>query len=76
MTDTLKLVVGIAFLALFAWQFRHWFGGSWSVRRGLLFRLGGAALGALAPVPIEIGIPVGYVIGIAVSLTYNSVYEE
>ncbi len=76
MTDTLKLVVGTAFLALFAWQFRHWIGGSWSIRRGLLFRLGGAALGVLAPVPIEIGIPVGYAIGVAVSLTCNSVYEE
>ena len=76
MTDTLKFVVVAAFLALFAWQFRHWFGGSWSIRRGLLFRLGGAALGALAPVPIEIGIPVGYVIGVVVSLTYNSFYED
>ena len=76
MTDTLKLVAVTALFALFAWQFRHWFGGSWSIRRGLLFRLGGAALGALSPVPIEIGIPVGYVIGVAVSLTYNSVYEE
>ena len=73
MTDTLKLVVGMVFLALFAWQFRHWFGGSWSIRRGLLFRLGGVALGALAPVPIEIGVPVlrdrrRYIAGLQLSL--------
>jgi hypothetical protein len=76
MTDSLKFIVGVAFLAFFAWQFRHWFNGSWSIRRGLLFRLSGAVVGALTPVPIEIGIPVGYVIGVAISLTYNSVYDE
>ena len=76
MPDLLKTIVTAAFLAWFAWQFRHWFGGSWSFRRGLLFRFGGAFLGALTPLPIEIGLPAGYIVGVATSMAYNSIYDE
>jgi hypothetical protein len=76
MPDLLKTVVAAALLAWFGWQFRDWFGGSWSFRRGLLFRLGGAFLGAFTPLPIEIRLPVGYVCGVATSIVYNSIYDE
>lgn len=76
MSETVKMVFGAIFLCWFAWEFRRWFGGSWSVRRGLMFRIGGAILGVLAPVSAVIGIPVGYSAGVLVSLAYNIRYEE
>ncbi len=76
MPELLKITVAIAFLVWFGWQFRHWFAGSWSFRRGLLFRLGGAFLGALTPMPVELGLPAGYIVGVATSMAYNSIYEE
>lgn len=76
MSDTVKLILGAVFLGWLAWEFRHWFRGSWSVRRGLLFRIGGAALGALAPGSAIVGIPIGYVAGILVSLAYNLHYDD
>ena len=76
MIDMLQLVFGAVFLGWVVWEFRHWFGGSWSVRRGLMFRFGGAILGALAPGSAVIGIPVGYIVGILVSLAYNIRYDD
>lgn len=76
MSETVKLILGAILLGWIAWEFRHWFGGSWSLRRGLLFRAGGALLGALAPGSAVVGIPVGYAIGILVSLAYNVRYDE
>lgn len=76
MSEIVKMVFGVIFLCWFAWEFRRWFDGSWSVRRGLIFRIGGAILGALAPVSAVIGIPVGYAAGVLVSLAYNIRYEE
>ena len=75
MPEMLKIIVAAAFVAWFGWQFRHWFAGSWSFRRGILFRVAGALLGALTPMPIEVGLPVGYIVGVAASLAYNSIYE-
>ena len=76
MGDAVKLLLGAIFIGWFAWEFRHWFAGSWSVRRGLLFRIGGAILGALAPGPAVVGIPIGYIAGGLVSLAYNIRYDD
>jgi hypothetical protein len=76
MSEIVKMVFGVTFLCWFAREFRRWFGGSWSVRRGLMFRIGGAILGALAPASAVIGIPVGYAAGVLGSLAYNIRYEE
>lgn len=76
MSDTVKFILGAIFLGWFAWEFRHWFGGSWSVRRGLLFRIGGAVLGALAPGSAVVGMPIGYIAGVALSLAYNARYDD
>ncbi len=76
MPDALRFAIGFGLVVAFAWHFRQWFEGSAYVRRGLLFRLGGAFLGALMPLSIELGIAVGYVAGIFLSLLYNMRYDS